>query len=122
MARYNSGANSEGFAYSMADAMAVSPDGSRVFVTGKSRGDYATVAYSAAAGKQLWVSRYYGPGNGLGAAASVAVSPAGTTAYVTGYSASGTGIVQVAMAARSCVWAVRVSRPGPVWPGGRRGR
>jgi DNA-binding beta-propeller fold protein YncE len=127
VARYNSGANSEGFAYSMAGAMAVSPDGSRVFVTGKSEGrttgyDYATVAYSAATGGQLWVSRYYGPGNGLGAAASVAVSPAGTTAYVTGYSAGGTGIVQVAMAARSCVWAVRVSRPGPVWPGGRRGR
>ena len=68
--------------------MALSPDGSRVFVTGKSDGgrttsdDYATVAYSAASGKRLGVSRYNDPANG--AACRVAVSPAGTTVFVTG--------------------------------------
>jgi len=42
-----------------------------VFVAGASYGgratgvDYKTVAYSAAAGRQLWVSRYHGPGNML---------------------------------------------------------
>jgi hypothetical protein len=38
MAPYNNGANSEGSAYSMAVSMAVSPGGSRVFVTGQSQG------------------------------------------------------------------------------------
>ena len=45
--------------------MAVSPGGSRVFVTGASGGDSETVAYSAATGRRLWVSRYNGPGTGL---------------------------------------------------------
>src|SRR5262249_36940375 len=51
----------------VARALAVSPDGRTVFVTGASEGglasisDYATVAYDAATGAQLWVSRYNGP-------------------------------------------------------------
>ena len=45
----------------------VSPDGSKVFVTGYSVGsasgyDYATVAYDASTGSELWVKRYDGPG------------------------------------------------------------
>src|SRR5205823_1369367 len=44
-----------------ASSLAVSPDGTKVFVTGSSDGVYATIAYSAAAGAQLWVSRYDGP-------------------------------------------------------------
>jgi hypothetical protein len=69
----------------------VSPDGAKVFVTGRSArkagsGDYATVAYNAATGARLWVARYNGPGNGEDNAASVAVSPSGTTVFVTGAS------------------------------------
>ena len=74
----------------VARSVAVSPGGSRVFVTGYSAGgtgsgDYATVAYSAAAGKQQWVSRYNGPASLYDAACCVAVSPAGTAVFVTGY-------------------------------------
>src|SRR5262249_47647973 len=43
------------------DALAVSPDGSKVFVTGFSElhmDDYATVAFDASTGVELWDSRY----------------------------------------------------------------
>jgi hypothetical protein len=48
-----------------ATALGLSPDGSRVFVTGASRGsgtslDDATLAYDASNGHQLWVKRYTG--------------------------------------------------------------
>jgi DNA-binding beta-propeller fold protein YncE len=85
--RYNGPGNHEDRAVSVA----VSPDGSKVFVTGSSTGttsymDYATLAYSAATGAQLWVKRYNGPGNGTDNAESMAVSPDGQTVFVTGAS------------------------------------
>ncbi len=84
-----------GYGIDIAWSVAVSPDGSKVFVTGSSRGrtsndDFATIAYNAATGRQLWVRRYNGPANKLDDAAAVAVSPAGTTVFVTGHS-SGSG-------------------------------
>jgi outer membrane protein assembly factor BamB len=68
----------------------VSPDGRRVFVTGASSGgrldrdDFDTVAYSAATGKQLWASRYNGPGKLYDEPAAIAVSPDGRRVFVTG--------------------------------------
>ena len=87
--RYDGPANS----YDSASALAVSPAGNRVYVTGFSYGatsneDYATVAYGAATGAQLWINRYDGPANGTDRANSVAVSPSAGTVFVTGYSAS----------------------------------
>src|SRR5438034_9122616 len=69
---YNGLANREDKAYSVQ----VSPDGSKVFVAGWSTGttsglDYATLAYSATTGAQLWESRYDGPGNGADQLTSV---------------------------------------------------
>jgi DNA-binding beta-propeller fold protein YncE len=90
VSRYNSFTNGTDDAQSMV----VSPSGDTVFVTGWSDGvdtgyDYATVAYNATTGAQLWVSRYNGPAYGGGvdasdSAFSVAVSPGGNTVFVTG--------------------------------------
>ena len=139
--RYNGQANSGDFA----DSMAVSPGGSRVFVTGKSDGgpatgdDYGTVAYSAATGGQLWVSRYSGAGDRADIAYSVAVSPGGSRVFVTGGSDGGRGTgeqtgddyatVAYSAATGRQLWVSRYNGPGnrsdaasavAVSPGGRR--
>ncbi|SRR6266567_1305911 len=86
LARYDGGSDG----YDAAHAMAVSPDGSTVFVTGDSwriratGRDYATVAYSTATGRRLWVRRYSGPGQRTDIAWAVAVSPDGSMVFVTG--------------------------------------
>jgi hypothetical protein len=94
VSRYNgTGNGSDG-----ATSVAVSPGGTRVFVTGSSEtstpsvehpgfyDDYATVAYDAVTGAQLWVKRYNGPGNSYDTAASLVVNPSGTRVFVTGAS------------------------------------
>ncbi len=75
-----------------ARAIAVSPDGRAIYVTGRSMGlsssdDAATVAYNAATGVQLWVSRYNGRANGYDTGNSVVAAPGGRTVYITGASA-----------------------------------
>ncbi|MBI4728405.1 MAG: PQQ-binding-like beta-propeller repeat protein [Acidobacteria bacterium] len=77
----------------------MSPDGARVYVTGSSvqgatypdynYSDYATVAYDAATGAQLWVARYNGPQGRSDDATSLAMSPDGARVYVTGGSGYG---------------------------------
>ena len=73
-----------------ATSVAVSPNGSTVFVTGYSLGsfglDYGTVAYNATTGAQVWAKRYNNPSNGNDQAYSVTVSPSGSTVFVTGFS------------------------------------
>jgi hypothetical protein len=115
--RYSGSVNGQDEPFSMT----VSPDGARVFVTGISTGassglDYSTVAYSAAAGDQLWASRYNGPGNGDDYAQSVAVSPDGTRVFVTGYStgaSSGADYATIAYSAATGaqLWVKRYNGP-----------
>jgi outer membrane protein assembly factor BamB len=89
-ARYNGPGNS----IDNARAVAVSPDGATVFVTGDSVGgpesghsdDYATVAYRASDGTQLWVARFNGSTDSGDFAAAVSVARDGTAVFVTGTS------------------------------------
>lgn len=77
-----------------AGSVAVSPDGTKVFVTGTARTGtttaYATVAYDTTTGTQLWAARYAGPASDS-QAVSVAVSPGGSKVFVTGASLGRTG-------------------------------
>ena len=71
----------------------MSPDGTKVFVTGLSDGsttDYATIGYDATTGTELWVGRYKGSGSGYDAAFGLAMSPDGTKVFVTGDSQGST--------------------------------
>jgi sugar lactone lactonase YvrE len=74
-----------------ADGMAVSPDGTKVFITGTVNGTgrlekyYGTAALSAATGTRSWESRYPVTKPPLGGAAiSIAVSPDGSKVFATG--------------------------------------
>jgi hypothetical protein len=74
-------------------ALTVSPDGSRIVVTGAgpqtTSGAFATVAYDPA-GTQVWAKRYVGPAPAFGSATDVAITPDSTIVLVTGYGTSTT--------------------------------
>jgi DNA-binding beta-propeller fold protein YncE len=87
--RYNGPVNGEDG--DSAAGLAVSHDGSQVFVTGHSWGgssfnDYATIAYRSTDGAQLWATRFDGPRGGSDAGTDVTSSPDGTRVFVTGIS------------------------------------
>jgi hypothetical protein len=75
--------------YDEALALAVSPDGERVLVTGYSErtgerpADFATVAYDAHTGAELWTAVYDSSGDDL--ATSIAASPDGRSVFVAGF-------------------------------------
>jgi WD40 repeat protein len=82
--------NGPGNNYDAAYAIAASPDGSRVFVTGDSLGtsnhvDMTTIAYDAATGAQLWGRRHHGGPQDCGSyGRSVVVRPDSSQVFVTG--------------------------------------
>lgn len=86
--RYDGGASQ----FDGASSVVVSEDGTRIYVTGASETgplanqDYATIAYGASKGKELWVARYDGPAKDRDGASSIAISPDGSVVYVTGAS------------------------------------
>jgi hypothetical protein len=101
-------------------AIAVSPHGARVFVTGNSRGrdgsvDYATVGYETSTGSEIWVRPYDGPGGHRDLAYSAAVSPVGGTMFITGESQgiSTYDFATIAYVPRTgaVVWIARYDRP-----------
>jgi WD40 repeat protein len=76
-------------------AIALSPDGSTVYVTGSAGqagglNEYATIGYDAATGHQLWQASYRTT-QANDNAAGLAVSPDGSTVYATGTSAASSG-------------------------------
>jgi sugar lactone lactonase YvrE len=104
-----------------ATRLAVSPDGSKIFVTGDSScfgcsGSYfegwSTVAYDAASGTELWVARYTAD---VGAY-SIAVSPDGSKVFVNGQEAGGESSATVAYDSSTGeqLWVIR-SNDSPVY-------
>jgi hypothetical protein len=85
-ALYNGLHSGEDVAYDMA----LSPDGSTVFVVGLSFAQFVTLAYDASDLQERWVA-HYGPGRITDWADAVAVSPDGSQVSVTGYSDPGGG-------------------------------
>ncbi len=117
--RYNGSGNGPDHAYSIA----ASPDGTKVFVTGvgysHGRGqDFATIAYDASTGADIWSKRYSSPGFTSDLAWSVAVNPDGSAVYVTGedQGVGGTGFDLVTIAYDASTgtkaWFRRFSGPG----------
>jgi hypothetical protein len=69
--------------------MGVSRDGTKVFVTGYTHGqsnDWATVGYNAGTGAELWAAIYDGPSNQSDIASALAVGPESKAVYVAGAS------------------------------------
>ena len=98
-------------------SLAVSPDSSKVFVTGESRGDYGTVAYQASSGVSLWAEHYNGPGDGVDIATSIGVSPDGSEVFVTGTSPGITtrrdyATIAYDASAGATLWINRYNGPG----------
>ena len=96
--KWNTRLDGPGQAGDTVNDLVVSPDGKRIYVTGyqtvsEAQLDYATVAYDAATGEQLWTSRYDDPVQGTDDARAIAVSEDGSTIVVTGQSrGEGTGL------------------------------
>ena len=114
--RYDNGGNDQG------RAIAISPRGNVVYVTGRSLSkktgyDDATIAYNAATGKKLWVARYNGKASQNEFANAIAVSADGKAVYITGGSRGRTSRQDFATVGYNAatgkqLWAGRYNGPG----------
>lgn len=100
-----------GRGYSQPQGMAVSPDGSRVFVTGFTtppgaccNDQFVTVAYDAATGTRLWATRTFSIQATSSQADAAAVSPDGTTVYIAGVARNGPTLVAYDAATGAPQW------------------
>jgi DNA-binding beta-propeller fold protein YncE len=116
-----------GIAQDHAYALAFSPDGTGVYVTGNSEGttgpDYGTVAIDTATGAKLWARRYDGPVSGQDYARSVAVSPDGSAVFITGFSLGANDVYDFATnaydaATGATIWTKRYDDPQGNWDAG----
>jgi DNA-binding beta-propeller fold protein YncE len=113
--------NSHGNLYDTPRALAVSPNGERVFITGDSEAfaaaDWATVAYAADTGARLWARRFDGGAHGNDFAHSIVLGPDGTHVYVTGSSfgpstSEDYATVAYSAASGASLWVRRYNGPG----------
>jgi WD40 repeat protein len=121
-ARYGGRADAN---YTSGNAIAFSPSGDHVFVTGQAgnmvdrRSGYGTVAYETATGNQLWDDVRNGPADYYSIAHAVLVSPDGSRVYVTGEDgrANVRDVVTVAYDANGTrIWTGRYNDgSGPDW-------
>jgi PQQ-like domain len=104
----------------IANAVATTPDGSTLFVTGGSGAgtgvDFATIAYDAATGEVRWIRRFSGPEDFNDYPRALAASPHGSTVFVTGsmqVTPNGADVATIAYDAVTgdVVWTRRYSGP-----------
>ena len=103
--------------------LAVAPAGDRLYVTGSSagaQGDWATIAYDAGTGNEVWSSaaRYTSPTpDNEDNVRGIAVSPDGSSVFVTGYSANPVfnGPPKTFLHADAVTVAYRASDGGQAW-------
>jgi hypothetical protein len=127
--RYNgpAGGNDQPYYFGTGKQIAISRDGSTLFVIGLSArtdgfNDYVTIAYRTIDGAQLWASRYSTTRDSIGSA--LALSSDGSRVYVTGYSsvavASGTenydfATIAYDTATGNQLWVARYDGPASFW-------
>jgi hypothetical protein len=74
--------------------VAVSPDGQTAYALGESTAgntaEFATIAYAASDGRQLWVVRQKDPVSSIDIPSALVVGPHGQNLYEAGYSAGST--------------------------------
>jgi hypothetical protein len=108
--------------HDQATRIAVSPDGSKLFVTGASWcgcggsafEGYSTVAYDAATGSKLWASSYAHPGPG---AYSIAVSPDSSEVFVNGQTDTANDTVAYDAATGTQLFVISVTKSLVPWEG-----